>query len=41
MRKRLATPSDPAFQQAVEQVMEQYLRTHPEVIEQSLTNFAG
>jgi len=29
-------PSDPAFQQAVEQVVEQYLRTHPEVIEQSL-----
>jgi protein-disulfide isomerase len=29
-------PSDPAFQQAVEQVMEEYLRTHPEVIEQSL-----
>jgi protein-disulfide isomerase len=30
------TPSDPDFQQAVEQVVEQYLRTHPEVIEQSL-----
>jgi len=30
------TPSDPAFQQAVEQVVEQYLRSHPEVIEQSL-----
>jgi len=30
------SPSDPAFQQAVEQVVEQYLRTHPEVIEQSL-----
>lgn len=30
------TPSDPAFQRAVEQVVEQYLRTHPEVIEQSL-----
>lgn len=29
-------PSDPAFQQAVEQVVEQYLRTHPEVIEQSI-----
>ena len=29
-------PSDPAFQQAVEQVVEQYLRTHPEVIEQTL-----
>ena len=29
-------PSDPDFQQAVEQVVEQYLRTHPEVIEQSL-----
>jgi len=29
-------PSDPAFQKAVEQVVEQYLRTHPEVIEQSL-----
>ncbi|MDH5575040.1 MAG: DsbA family protein [Nitrospirota bacterium] len=28
--------SDPAFQQAVEQVVEQYLRSHPEVIEQSL-----
>lgn len=28
--------SDPAFQQAVEQVVEQYLRTHPEVIEQTL-----
>ena len=31
-------PSGPAFQQAVEQVVEQYLRTHPEVIEQSLRN---
>ncbi|MDH3769711.1 MAG: DsbA family protein [Nitrospirota bacterium] len=30
------TPSDPTFQQAVEQVVEQYLHTHPEVIEQSL-----
>jgi protein-disulfide isomerase len=30
------TSPDPAFQQAVEQVVEQYLRTHPEVIEQSL-----
>jgi protein-disulfide isomerase len=30
------TPLDPAFQQAVEQVVEQYLRTHPEVIEQTL-----
>lgn len=30
------TPPDPAFQQAVEQVVEQYLRSHPEVIEQSL-----
>ena len=29
-------PPDPAFQQAVEQVVEKYLRTHPEVIEQSL-----
>jgi protein-disulfide isomerase len=29
-------PSDPAFQQAVEQVVEQYLRSHPEVIEQTL-----
>jgi protein-disulfide isomerase len=28
--------SDPAFQQAVEQVVEQYLLTHPEVIEQTL-----
>ncbi len=28
--------SDPVFQQAVEQVVEQYLRAHPEVIEQSL-----
>lgn len=28
--------SDPAFQRAVEQVVEQYLRSHPEVIEQSL-----
>lgn len=28
--------SDPAFQQAVEQVVEQYLRTHPEIIEQTL-----
>ena len=33
-----STTSDPAFQQAVEQVVEQYLRTHPEVIEQSLRN---
>jgi len=32
----LTTHSDPAFQQAVEQVVEQYLRKHPEVIEQSL-----
>lgn len=30
------TPSDPAFQQAVEEVVEQYLRAHPEVIEQTL-----
>lgn len=30
------TPSDPAFQQAVEQVVEQYIRAHPEVIEQTL-----
>jgi protein-disulfide isomerase len=30
------TPSDPAFQRAVEQVVEQYLRSNPEVIEQSL-----
>lgn len=29
-------PSDPGFQQAVEQVVEQYLRAHPEVIEQTL-----
>lgn len=29
-------PSDPAFQQAVEQVVEQYIRAHPEVIEQTL-----
>ena len=29
-------PPSPDFQQAVEQVVEQYLRTHPEVIEQSL-----
>ena len=31
-----AAPSDPAFQQAVEQVVEQYIRAHPEVIEQTL-----
>ncbi len=30
------TLPDPAFQQAVEQVVERYLRSHPEVIEQSL-----
>jgi len=30
------SPSDPAFQRAVEQVVEQYLRSHPEVIEQTL-----
>ncbi len=30
------TPADPAFQQAVEEVVEQYLRSHPEVIEQTL-----
>lgn len=30
------TPSDSAFQQAVETVVEQYLRAHPEVIEQTL-----
>jgi len=29
-------PSDLAFQQAVEQVVEQYIRAHPEVIEQTL-----
>ena len=29
-------PPDPAFQQAVEQVVEQYIRAHPEVIEQTL-----
>jgi protein-disulfide isomerase len=29
-------PSDPAFQQAVEQVVERYIRAHPEVIEQTL-----
>jgi len=29
-------PSDPAFEQAVEQVVEQYIRAHPEVIEQTL-----
>jgi len=29
-------PSDPAFQQAVEQVVEQYIRAHPEIIEQTL-----
>ena len=32
----VTAPSDPAFQRAVEQVVEQYLRSHPEVIEQSL-----
>ncbi len=31
-----ASSSDPAWQQSVEKVVEQYLRTHPEVIEQSL-----
>jgi protein-disulfide isomerase len=30
------TLPDPAFQQAVEQVVEQYIRAHPEVIEQTL-----
>lgn len=30
------TTSDPAFQRAVEQVVEEYLRAHPEVIEQTL-----
>ena len=30
------SPPDPAFQQAVEQVVEQYIRAHPEVIEQTL-----
>ncbi|MEO8324570.1 MAG: DsbA family protein [Nitrospirota bacterium] len=29
-------PSDQSFQEAVEQVVEQYLRAHPEVIEQTL-----
>jgi protein-disulfide isomerase len=29
-------PSDPAFQQAVEKVVEEYIRAHPEVIEQTL-----
>lgn len=29
-------PSDPAFQQAVEKVVEQYILTHPEVIELTL-----
>lgn len=31
-----AATSDPTFQQAVEQVVEQYIRAHPEVIEQTL-----
>lgn len=31
-----ASPSDPAFQKAVENVVEQYIRAHPEVIEQTL-----
>ncbi len=30
------SPADPAWQQSVEKVVEQYLRAHPEVIEQSL-----
>lgn len=30
------TPSDPAWQQAVEKVVEGYIRSHPEVIEQTL-----
>ena len=29
-------PADPALKQAVEQMIDQYIRTHPEVIEQSL-----
>lgn len=29
-------PPDPSFQQAVEQVVEQYIRAHPEVIENTL-----
>lgn len=29
-------PPDPAWQQAIEQVVEQYIRSHPEVVEQSL-----
>lgn len=29
-------PSDPAFQKAVENLVEQYIRAHPEVIEQTL-----
>jgi protein-disulfide isomerase len=29
-------PADPALKQAVEQMVEQYIRAHPEVIEQSL-----
>jgi protein-disulfide isomerase len=31
-----STPTDPAFLQAVEQVVEEYIRSHPEVIEQTL-----
>jgi protein-disulfide isomerase len=30
------SPSDPAWQQAVERVVEQYIRAHPEAIEQAL-----
>jgi protein-disulfide isomerase len=36
LAESLPRQSDPAFQQAVEQVVEQYLRAHPEVIEQTL-----
>jgi protein-disulfide isomerase len=30
------SPADPALQQTIEKVVDQYIRTHPEVIEQSL-----
>jgi protein-disulfide isomerase len=30
------TPSDPVLQQAIEKVVEEYIRSHPEIIEQSL-----
>jgi protein-disulfide isomerase len=36
LAESVAAPSDPAWQQSMEKVIESYIRSHPEVIEQSL-----